>query len=128
METNAYFANVIVVDLVNNKNYIISTNVDARDAERIAVSINKEIKLTGNNNKVIVRVKLVDKVNTIQLYKNVVDKVLEVIDGNKIKVAVEDFDWDVYETNKEVKECIEEYKKEKKGELMRNKYLRKRKE
>lgn len=119
-----YFVNIIVVDLVNNKEYIVSTNVNSRDAERIASNINDEILLTGNNNKVAVKLKLVNKVNTIQLYKNVVDKVLEVIDSNKRKVVAEGFDWDAYEINKEVEECIKKCENEKR-EVEKRKFLRK---
>lgn len=90
MEMYDYLANVIVTDLVSKKEYVINTNVNAIDAERIVSNISNEILLTGNNNKVSVRFKLIDKVNTIQLYKDVVDKVLEVIDSNKRKAAAEE--------------------------------------
>ena len=103
METNDYFANVIVVDLVNNKNYFIAIDIDAKDAVRIAVSINKEITLTGNDNKVIVRVEFIDKVNTIQVYKNVVDKVLEIIDNTKRNIKNED----CIEQHKHIESCEE---------------------
>lgn len=125
MKMDNYFANVIVIDLVNNKEYVVSANVDARDAERIASNINDEIISIGNANKVSVRLKLVDKVNTIQVYKNVVDKVLEVIDNNKNVVAVEDFDWSTYDTNKEVKECIKKCEDEEKREVVKRGFLRK---
>lgn len=115
MEMYDYLANVIVTDLVSKKEYVINTNVNAIDAERIVSNISNEILLTDNNNKVSVRFKLIDKVNTIQLYKNVVDKVLEVIDSNKRKAAAEEC----------IKKCENEERKVVKRKFLRKKDMKK---
>lgn len=116
---------VVVVDLSNNEEHIVADNVNPNDAERIITATNKEIKLTNNEDKVKVVARIGNILNTIQIYKDIFDKVLEVINANKGKATIKEFGLDAYNTNKEVKECIEECKKKRKGKLMRDRYLKK---
>lgn len=116
---------VVVVDLSNNEEHIVADNVNPNDAERIITATNKEIELTNNEDKVKVVARIGNILNTIQIYKDIFDKVLEVINANKGKATIKEFSLDAYNTNKEVKECIEEYKKKRKGKLMRDRYLKK---
>ena len=116
---------VVVVNLSNNEEHIVADNINLNDAKRIITAANKEIELTNNEDKVKVAARIGNILNTIQIYKDIFDKVLEVINGNKGKATIEEFDWDTYDTNKEVKECIEEYKKKRKGKLIRDRYLKK---
>lgn len=116
---------VVVVDLSNNEEHIVADNVNPNDAERIITATNKEIKLTNNEDKVKVVARIGNILNTIQIYKDIFDKVLEVINANKGKATIKEFGLDAYNTNKEVKECIEECKKKRKGKLIRDRYLKK---